>query len=270
VAAAKGELLQGLSTQSTAILNGDNELTRELGYAFKGRTVTFGLGEQNSVRAEDIRMTGASTQSFTVRIDGARIPVSINLPGIHNVLNALAGVAAARCLSVQDELIAQGLRAFLPLKGRFQMLELQGGIYVIDDTYNSNPSSLDAGLKTIEELRRHGQGLVVGLGEMLELGADTSKYHFDAGKRIGSLGTKFLVVLGEHGTQVIEGARTEGMDQAQTFHALDHAGMIDAIKANVMQGDIVFLKGSRKVGMDKVVDGLKDWFGMIEDTVNAL
>jgi len=270
VAAAKGELLQGMPTRSTAILNGDNDITKRLASTFKGRTVTFGLGKKNRVRAEDIRMAGNSTQSFTIRIGSERIPATINLPGVHNVLNALAGAAIAWRLSVPSELIARGLRSFRPLKGRFQILGLTGGIQVIDDTYNANPSSLDAALQTIEGLRQKGQGLVVGLGEMLELGVDTHQYHFDAGKRIGAMGARFLAVLGEHGHEVINGAQKGGMVPAQTVYASNHTDMIEAIKANVRQGDIVFLKGSRRVGMDAVVDGLKEYIGMSEDTGNAL
>lgn len=270
VAAAKGELLREMSTQSTAILNGDNEFTRGMASTFKGETVTFGLGAANRVRAEDIRRVGNSTQSFAIRIGGERVPATIHLPGVHNVLNALAGAAIARCVSLPSELIARGLTDFRPLKGRFQILELEAGIRIIDDTYNSNPSSLGAALQTIEVLREKGQGLVVGLGEMLELGVDTPRYHVDAGKRIAVMGARFLAVLGEHGHQVIEGARKEGMVLAQTFHASDHAEMIEAIKANVRKGDIVFLKGSRRVGLDKVVDGLKESLGIQEEQGNAV
>jgi UDP-N-acetylmuramoyl-tripeptide--D-alanyl-D-alanine ligase len=270
VAAAKGELLREMSTQSTAILNGDNGLTRGLASAFKGETMTFGLGAANRVRAEDIRIAGNSTQSFAIRIDGERIPATIHLPGVHNVLNALAGAAIARCVSLPGDLIARGLGAFRPLKGRFQIVDLEGGIRIIDDTYNSNPSSLGAALRTIKDLREKGQGLVIGLGEMLELGVDTPRYHFDAGTRIAAMGARFLVVLGEHGHQVMEGAWKEGMVPAQTFHASDHGEMIEAIKANVMRGDIVFLKGSRRVALDRVVDGLKESFGIQREQGNAV
>jgi UDP-N-acetylmuramoyl-tripeptide--D-alanyl-D-alanine ligase len=270
VAAAKGELLQGMPIRSTAILNGDNDITKRLASTFQGQTVTFGLGRANRVRAEHIRMAGNSTQSFTIMIDREQISATINLPGVHNVLNALAGAAIAWRLSVPSELIARGLRSFRPLKGRFQILGLTGGIQMIDDTYNSNPSSLDAALRTIEGLRRKGQGFVVGLGEMLELGVDTHQYHFDAGKRIGAMGARFLAVLGEHGYEVVKGAQKGGMVPAQTVYAFNHTDMIEAIKANVRHGDIVFLKGSRRVGMDVVVDGLKEYIGMSEDTGNAL
>jgi UDP-N-acetylmuramoyl-tripeptide--D-alanyl-D-alanine ligase len=270
VAAAKGELLREMSTQSTAILNGDNKLTRGLASSFRGEIITFGLGAANRVRAGDIRRVGNSVQSFTIGIDGERIPATIHLLGVHNVLNALAGAAVAWCASMPSALISRGLGDFRPMKGRFQILELTGGIRVIDDTYNANPSSLDAALRTIEELREKGQGLVVGLGEMLELGHDAARYHFDAGKRIAHMGARFLAVLGEHGSQVMEGARKEGMVPAQTFHASNHAEMIEAIKANVRQGDIVFLKGSRRVALDRVVDGLKESLGMSEEQGNAV
>lgn len=270
VAAAKSELLREMSAQSTAILNGDNGLTRGLASTFKGETITFGLGAANRVRAEDIRSAGNSTQSFAIRIDGERIPATIHIPGAHNVLNALAGAAIAHCVSLPGDLIARGLGAFRPLKGRFQILELDGGIRIVDDTYNSNPSSLGAALKTIEDLRGKGQGLVVGLGEMLELGVDAPRYHSDAGKRIAVMGARFLAVLGEHGRQVIEGALKEGMVPAQTFHAADHGEMIEAIKANVMRGDIVFLKGSRRVALDRVVHGLTESFGIRKEQGNAV
>jgi UDP-N-acetylmuramoyl-tripeptide--D-alanyl-D-alanine ligase len=182
----------------------------------------------------------------------------------------LAGAAIARCVSLPGDLIARGLGAFRPLKGRFQIVDLEGGIRIIDDTYNSNPSSLGAALRTIKDLREKGQGLVIGLGEMLELGVDTPRYHFDAGTRIAAMGARFLVVLGEHGHQVMEGAWKEGMVPAQTFHASDHGEMIEAIKANVMRGDIVFLKGSRRVALDRVVDGLKESFGIQREQGNAV
>jgi UDP-N-acetylmuramoyl-tripeptide--D-alanyl-D-alanine ligase len=270
VAAAKGELLQQMSPKSTAILNGDNELTRNLASSFRGSVITFGLGPTNQVRAEGIRRAGNIGQSFMLHMVDERIPVTIRLPGTHNVLNALAGAAIAHCLSVPKDLIAQGLEIFSPLKGRFQILELEDDIKIIDDTYNSNPSSLGAALQTIEELRGEGVGLVVGLGEMWELGSGSARFHFDAGQRIALTGVRYLVVLGEHGREVIEGACKGGMDATRTCLATDHADMIGALKAEVRKGDIVFLKGSRRAALDKVVEGITGYFGLTEGERNAL
>ena len=216
----------------------------------------------NQVRAENIKNIGDCTQAFDIHINNERVRVKINLPGIHNVFNALGGAAIASCLSISKELIAQGLEDFRPLKGRLQITDLEGGIKIIDDTYNSNPSSLRAALQTIRELRAKDQGLVVGLGEMLELGKEASRYHFDAGQFVAGMGTRYLVALGEHSRQVIEGALKGGMDITQTYLAANNAEMIDAIKANVREGDIIFLKGSRRVALDKVVEGIKGYFGV--------
>ena len=262
VVKAKAELLGMMPKGSTAILNGDDELTAGLASTFRGPVVTFGLGKMNQVRAGNIRKIANSTQAFTLSMNSESIRVKINLPGIHNVFNALGGTAVAFCLSVSKELIAQGLEDFRPLQGRFQIIDLNGGIRIIDDTYNANPSSLRAALKTIKELKGKEQGLVVGLGEMMELGEETPKYHFDAGQLIAAMGARYLVVLGEHGQQVIEGARKGSMNAAETQLATTHAEMSDAIKAHVRQGDILFLKGSRKVALDKVVEAIKGYFGV--------
>jgi UDP-N-acetylmuramoyl-tripeptide--D-alanyl-D-alanine ligase len=270
VAAAKGELLREMSSESTAILNGDSEITKRCASEFQGPIITFGLNPSNRIRAEHIRGSKDSSQAFTLTIDNDRFPVRINLLGTHNVLNALAGAAIAFSLSLPRDLIAQGLEECKPLKGRFQVIEVNGAIRLIDDTYNSNPSSLKAGLETIKELKDKEHGLVVCLGEMLELGKEAAKYHFNAGQLIAGMGTRHLVVMGEHGHHVIEGAREAGMPMRQTSLATTHTEMLEAIKANVREGDIVFLKGSRKVALDKVVEGIKRYFHVPEGEKNAL
>jgi UDP-N-acetylmuramoyl-tripeptide--D-alanyl-D-alanine ligase len=259
---AKGELLREMSQGSTAILNGDDESTVRLASTFQGPIITFGLGKMNQVRAENIKKIGACAQAFNIYMNSERIQAKINLPGIHNVFNALSGAAIALCSSVSKELIVQGLEDFRPLKGRFQIIDLDGGIRIIDDTYNSNPSSLKAALLTINELLEKKHALVAGLGEMMELGKEASRYHFDAGQLMAGMGVRCLVVLGEHGRQVIEGACKGGMDISQTYLAANHSEMIDAIKTNIREGDIVLLKGSRKVALDVVVEGIREYFGV--------
>jgi UDP-N-acetylmuramoyl-tripeptide--D-alanyl-D-alanine ligase len=270
VAAAKGELLREMSPQSTAILNGDSEITKKWASEFRGPIITFGLNPSNRVRAENMRGIKNSSQAFTLTIDDDRIPVRINLFGTHNVLNALAGAAIAFSLSLPRDLIAQGLEECKPLKGRFQVIDVNGDIRLIDDTYNSNPSSLNAALETIKELKDQEHGLVVCLGEMLELGKEAAKYHFNAGQLIAGIGTRYLVVMGEHGHHVIEGAREAGMRMQQTFLATTHTEILEALKANVREGDIVFLKASRKVALDKVVEGMKKHLGVPKGEKNAV
>jgi len=259
---AKGELLGVMSKESTAILNGDDEAYEQLSPTFQGKVITFGLGKMNQVRAEKITKIGDRSQAFNICIKGETIPVKINLPGIHNVLNALSGAAIAFCLSTSNELITQGLGKFRPIKGRFHFIDLNDGIRIIDDTYNANPSSLKAALQTIKGLAGKNQGLVIGLGEMVELGKESSKYHFDAGQLVADMGARYLVVMGEHGRNVIEGACKGGMDRKKTHIATTHAEMSDSIKAHIQKGDILFMKGSRKVALDKVVEVIREYFGL--------
>ena len=258
---AKGELFEGMSQDSIAILNGDDEVYTHLAKRFQGQLVTFGLREGNHVRAENIKKIEDRDQSFDIYIKGERIPVRIHLPGIHNVLNALSGASIAFCLSASNELIAQGLGNFQPLKGRFHCINLNHGIRIIDDTYNANPSSLRAALQTLNGLAEKNQGLVVGLGEMMELGEESSKYHFDAGKLVADMKARYLVVMGEHGRNIIEGAWKGGMDIGRTYIATTHAEMSNVLKAHIRAGDILFMKGSRKVALEKVVEVICEYFG---------
>jgi len=254
-----------MSKESTAILNGDDKVYKQLAPTFQGKVITFGLGKTNKVRAESIKKVGDYAQAFNIYINGKRIPVRINYPGLHNVLNALSGAAIAFSLSISNKLIAQGLGSFRPLKGRFHFIDLNSGIRIIDDTYNANLSSLRAALQTIKGLVGKNQGLVIGLGEMMELGKESPKYHFDAGQLVAGMGARYLVVLGEHGRNVIEGACQGGMDREQTHIATTHAEMSDSIKAHIRKGDILFMKGSRKVALDKVVEAVSEYFGLSKE-----
>jgi UDP-N-acetylmuramoyl-tripeptide--D-alanyl-D-alanine ligase len=270
VVEAKAELLEMMSSHATAILNGDDQQYPELASRFSGRTITFGLGSTNAVRAENTRKVDDNAQAFDICLPEERIPVRIRLPGIHNVLNALGAAAIAYGLSLSKGSIARGLEQFVPLKGRFQVTRLNGDIRIIDDTYNANPSSLGAALNTVQELRSEKQGLVVGLGEMLELGTQAPQLHRDAGRLIAETGTRYLVALGEHGAEIVKGACKGGMDSGQTHLAKSHGEMIDVLKAQVREHDIVFLKGSRRAFLDKVVEGMKDFLGINEESSDAV
>ena len=257
---AKAELLEEMHSGTIAILNGDDNATEKLISMFQGKVINFGLGKMNSVRAEDIKRTGEHAQSFDIIFNDERAPVSINLPGVHNIMNALAGAAVAYCLSVSSESIVQGLADFKPLKGRFQVIVLNGDIQLVDDTYNANPSSLKAAIQEIKSFKK--TGLLIGLGEMMELGKEASRLHFNAGELVADAGVKFFVALGKHGQQLIEGASKGGLAGAQTCLATNHIEMFDMIKANVKEGDTIFLKGSRGMALEKVVKAIKDHFGV--------
>ncbi len=261
VAKAKGEMLEMMPGDSTAVLNGDDESYPVLARLFPGNIVSFGLGRKNHVRAENISLIENRSQAFDICIDDKRFRVKINIPGVHNVYNALAGASVANCLSLPEEMISLGLERFVPLEGRFQISNLDRGISLIDDTYNSNPSSLAAALKTVRDIAGSGKDLIVGLGEMMELGAEAPELHFQAGEMIAKAGAGYLVVMGQHGPNVLDGARKGGMKPGLVKFAVTHSEMADAIKANAKEADIIFLKGSRKAALDRVAKSVTEYFG---------
>jgi UDP-N-acetylmuramoyl-tripeptide--D-alanyl-D-alanine ligase len=134
---------------------------------------------------------------------------------------------------------------------------LPGGITLIDDTYNANPSSLKAVLHSLATLAGEGTRVVVGLGDMLELGDETLPAHIEAGRRVGALKPYYFVALGDHAREMIRGALMAGLDAGCAVEAEDHAEMADKIRAVLKEGDLVFLKGSRRIGLDRVAEALK-------------
>lgn len=257
VARAKVELVEELSSKGTMILNGDDELLLRTASEFRKDAVLFGLGEKNDVRAHEIRNLGIGGISFLLQYQGASWPMKVNVPGIQNVLNGLAAAAACLCLNEPPEHIAEGLAHYLGTKGRFMVMPLTGGVTLVDDTYNSNPLSLKAALDSVGAFIGEGSRIIVGLGEMMELGDATVSAHRQAGQMVAELGASHFFAMGEHTHEMIQGAVVAGMPLKQAEAVRTHAEMAKRIREEMREGDIIFLKGSRKMTLEKVVEDLK-------------
>jgi UDP-N-acetylmuramoyl-tripeptide--D-alanyl-D-alanine ligase len=153
--------------------------------------------------------------------------------------------------------IAQGLDAFEGLAGRFTVSRLPNGCVLVDDTYNANPHSLKAAMDSLKSLVPQGGRILVGLGDMLELGHETVPAHVEAGEWVAEIGASCFVALGVHAARMIEGARSKGFPSESSDIAADHLDMARRIMKRWRRGDLVFLKGSRRVGLERVVDHLK-------------
>ena len=127
----------------------------------------------------------------------------------------------------------------------------------MDDTYNANPASLKVALDSLEHLTARGGKIIVGLGEMLELGEETIPAHIEAGGMVAGLGAAHLLAMGEHAPEMIEGALEKGLPAERAVRVHTHEDMVNRIR-DLMEGrDLIFLKGSRRIGLDKVAEGLK-------------
>jgi len=258
VARAKVELLDKMAPRALAILNGDDRILMHAAAAFRKKPVTFGQGLQNTARAEKIRNLGLRGFSFDVHWKGKSFSVRLRVPGFHNVHNALAAAAIALSLGISKDRIQEGLSRFEGVKGRFKVTPLANGSLLIDDTYNSNPSSLRLSLESLKALAPKDRKVIVGLGEMLELGEETEAGHVEAGEMVAEAGADWLVALGDHAPEMIRGALDKGFPRERTIRVKDHKEMGARILKVIKPGDLVFLKASRGIGLERVADRLRE------------
>jgi len=257
VARAKVELLEKMPEKSLAILNGDDELLLRAASPFQRKITTFGLGPRNQIRAEKIQGLGKEGTAFDLRFFGQTQRVRLRVPGLQNVFNALAASAIALCLEASPEHILEGLGGFEGIKGRFMISHLPDGIILVDDTYNCNPASLKAALDSAKALVTGEGRLIVGLGEMLELGDETFPAHLEAGNMVAERGAFYFLAMGEHAPQMIEGAVSKGLPKERATEVTSHEEMAQKIAANMNKGDVILLKGSRKMQLEIVAEALK-------------
>jgi UDP-N-acetylmuramyl pentapeptide synthase len=186
-----------------------------------------------------------------------RISVKLDIPGVFMVSNALAAAAVGYQLGLAANEIKIGLESFKPAGGRMQIIQTPSGVHIIDDTYNANPGSVEAAVKTLMALKKNNRGVLV-IGDMFELGKHAESMH----KKIGALsarsGVERLYATGPFAETVAAGARAKDMDPHNIFTGSKEQ-ILDALTRWLKPNDWVLVKGSRSMGMEDVVQGLKQW-----------
>lgn len=250
VARAKGEIFQGLSKTGVAVINADDSYAPvwqklAVGYGI----TTFGLeaGAEVSAQWQAFSQDSAEGSELNVHMDGQDMVIQLPLPGRHNVMNALTTCAAARAMGASLESIKQGLETMQPVTGRLQRCSGLNGSQLIDDTYNANPSSLQAGLEVLAACP--GQRFLA-LGDMAELGEDAAQWHSDIGSEAKQMGIEGLYATGE-----LSRNAAEGFGEAGYFFAR-YEELIDALRPELNSDVTVLVKGSRSSHMERVVEAL--------------
>ena len=144
------------------------------------------------------------------------------------------------------------------------MVSIADGIILVDDTYNSNPTSLCVALDAVISMVSVGGRLIVGLGEMMELGDTAINAHREAGQKVAEAGASSFFAMGEHAQEMIDSALSAGIPSDRLKVIKTHDEMVKEIADTMREGDLIFLKGSRKMGLEKVVEGLGCFRGAIE------
>lgn len=254
VARAKGELFVSLPTDGIALVNADDPEVCRLPVANGVRKVLFGTSGDAVIRADRIEGHNGSV-SFDLIIDGVGQRVVLPLPGRHNVGNALAAAATAWVLGVGRKDIVAGLEAFQPCPGRMELLELPGGIVVLEDSYNANPLSVHAALEALHDLGSPGRRIAV-LADMLELGETAPELHHQIG-HIAAERADWLFVYGSLAEDIARGAISAGLSENRVFTAKSHDELAERLLELLQPGDRVLIKGSRGMRMEKVTAALR-------------
>jgi len=249
IAEEKGALAEAVAPGGVVILNADDPFTGMIARRTRARVVLAGI-ENGSVRATDISQHSTGSE-FTILEGAHRCRAQLPVPGIHMVQNAMLAVAAGRAFGLSLEECAAGLASTPLTKARLQIRQI-GGIQFIDDSYNANPDSMKAALRTLIELDAEGRRIAV-LGEMGELGEESERGHREVGECAATVQVDELIAVGSAGATIIaRGAEKAGLKKTTAVGSPREAASI--LEKNAAPGDLILIKGSRSARMERVME----------------
>jgi UDP-N-acetylmuramoyl-tripeptide--D-alanyl-D-alanine ligase len=257
IADAKAELLEHARPDDVLIANADDARLMSRTRSFAGRVVTFGIDTDADVRASDVEMRGLEGTSARVRTSRGELRLRTSLLGRGNLLNVLAATAVAVHFDVPAATIVERVAALAPAHHRGELSRLPGGLTVVDDSYNSSPAALKQSLETIAAASGSARKVAI-LGEMLELGAHAIRLHQECGERAAAAGLDLLITVGSDAARAMADAAVRaGMRAAAVAHVSDAGQAAELAMQRTRPGDLVLVKGSRGIGLEKVVGRLK-------------
>ncbi|MFE6865169.1 UDP-N-acetylmuramoyl-tripeptide--D-alanyl-D-alanine ligase [Kitasatospora sp. NPDC057692] len=261
IAEAKGELVEALPADGTAILNADDRLVRAMAARTRAKVVFFGESAEAGVRAQDVRLDSTGRPSFTLSTPAGSAPVQLRLYGEHHVSNALAAAAVAMELGMTVDDTAEALsQAGALSRWRMEVVDRADGVTVVNDAYNANPDSMRAALRALISMGGRGperRRTWAVLGEMRELGEDSLAEHDAIGRLAVRLDVTKLVAVGGREAACMElGARNEGSWGEESVLVSDADAAVELLRSQLRPGDVVLVKASRSVGLEKVAEAL--------------
>jgi UDP-N-acetylmuramoyl-tripeptide--D-alanyl-D-alanine ligase len=253
----KGELFRRMRRDGTILVNQDDPRILDLASEFPGQKITFGVEHTADVMAKEIQFRGSEGISFTLISGGEKMKIFLPLLGRHFVPNALCAIAVARFFGIEMKKAKEALEHFKPFPMRMEIHHLKGGKTLINDAYNANPQSMALALETLVEVKGKGRAIAV-LGDMLELGDFTEEAHRELGEKVGRLSIDLLITLGEESPIVAESAIRFGLPPERAWVVGSHSEAVSILRRMIQEKDWILVKGSRRMGMEKIVEGLME------------
>lgn len=242
---AKTEMLDFLPPDGTIIFNGDDEKLRQIDS--DRRLISYGLGEDCTVRAENVELLPNGTSRCTILYADKKIEADIPAYGKHMIYAVLEGAAVGYALGLSPEQIQRGIASY-QVVGRRGIVTDTGFITLIDDSYNANPDSMKSGIDSLSQLS--GRRVCV-LGDMLEMGSESEAMHLDIGSYARERGIELVLGCGRLGRLIAEGAGESGIG----FDTCDE--LIAALPGLIKKGDTVLVKASRGMHLENAAEALK-------------
>lgn len=250
IAETKAELLESLPADGLAVLNGDDPWLRRMAGRSRAEVLWVGRSGDCQVTATNVSAGGGRLR---FEVDGHALQVPVW--GRHHLTAALIGVAVARAMGLPFDLIAEGLSTFRAPPMRCEVARING-VTVINDTYNASPPSMRAALELLRESETAGQRVFV-CGDMAELGEAVAELHRSLGRDVVSTcGPDLLVACGRHADDVVDAARAAGMPADRTRICQTPEEALPQLRAALVPGDVVLVKGSRRMALERLVEAL--------------
>ncbi len=264
VARAKGEIFEGLVPEGLAIVDAGDPLALEAARASRRRITTFGAVEGAEVRLVGELAQGAEGLRARVRLSGRwaegtngerELELALAFVGAHNAKNAAAAFAMGLALGATPEQCAAGLAKARPYRHRLELVQVGGGVTVLDDCYNANPTSMAAALAALRSIAR-GRRTAALLGDMLELGEEEERFHGELGALAAESGLALLVGVGPRSAQTCRAARQGAGEALEVLHVAEPeqpevaAGLL---RERLAPGDLLLVKGSRGMKLERVI-----------------
>lgn len=255
VFAEKITLLKNLNSKGIIVINKDDHYLQEIDIKYKKRFKILSYGVKNSSKFQATKINlGFDSLEFLLNNKNW---IRLNTPAEHNIYNALAAMACADIFKIDIAIVKRALENFAFPKSRFTFIRIKD-FSLIDDSYNSNPLSLENAMKVIS---RYDSGRkILVCGDMLELGRNSKKLHYELGKKLKGYGIDVLITIGKLSKFMAKGALNKRLNNKMifTFDSINRAAnkLIDIIHS----GDIILIKGSRLLKMERIVDQVKRQF----------
>ncbi len=244
---AKCEIFEGLDKNGTVFLNGDDELLITLKGKLPFKTIFFGIKNNDcDIVATDIKLYPLKSQ---FKINDKEFEV--NIPGEHNIYNALCAYAVAKLYNMSDDIIKKGLLSY-ESDGIRQSITEKDGVKFFNDCYNSSPQSAKSSLDVLKGL--DGKRKIAILGDMAELGENSGKYHKEVGEHFADVKCDILITVGNEAKSIAIGAVENGIDKENVFCFDDNLAVCNKLEEILEKGDCVLIKGSHCMKMHEILE----------------